>query len=140
MVFGSPGSGSIIICTDLDPSIIKQNSKKNLDFYRVPVPVLFCDFFKTLSFLKNDLSISSKSNEENNLEKKFTDEKSGIRIRIRICKSVVRICGSGSESEPKCHGSALVNSYHSLQRSLIGRTEEHPAGHCTYQTEEIHFR
>jgi hypothetical protein len=33
-VFGPPGSGSVIICTDLDPdpSIKKQKSKKILDF------------------------------------------------------------------------------------------------------------
>jgi hypothetical protein len=30
-VFGP--SGSVIICTDPDPFIIKKNSKKNLDFY-----------------------------------------------------------------------------------------------------------
>jgi hypothetical protein len=33
-VFGPPGSGPIISCTDPDPSINNQkNSKKNLDFY-----------------------------------------------------------------------------------------------------------
>ncbi len=36
-VFGPPWPGSVIFCTDQDldpdPSIIKQNSKKNFDFY-----------------------------------------------------------------------------------------------------------
>ncbi len=57
-VFEPPGSGSVIICTDPDPSIIKQtyNNKKNLDFY------CFCDFFMTFLFLKNDVNVLSKSN------------------------------------------------------------------------------
>ncbi len=32
-VFGPPKAGSVIICTDPDPSIDKQKSKKNLDIY-----------------------------------------------------------------------------------------------------------
>jgi hypothetical protein len=32
-VFGPHGFESVIICTDPDPSIIKQKSKKNFDFY-----------------------------------------------------------------------------------------------------------
>jgi hypothetical protein len=32
-VFGPSGSRSVIICTETDPSINKQASKKNLDFY-----------------------------------------------------------------------------------------------------------
>jgi hypothetical protein len=32
-VFGPPGSGSVIVCTDPDPSIIQQKNKENPDFY-----------------------------------------------------------------------------------------------------------
>jgi hypothetical protein len=45
----------LVTGTDPDPSIIKQNSKKNLDFY--------C--FVTLS-LKNDVNVPSKSNKQKN--------------------------------------------------------------------------
>ncbi len=46
--------------TDLapDPSIIKQNSKKNF--------VLFCDFYD-FSSLKNDVNVASKSNKQKTL-------------------------------------------------------------------------
>ncbi len=56
--FGPPGSGSgsVIIWTDLDsdPSIIKQKSKKNLDYYCF---VTLDDFLS----LKNDVNVPSKS-------------------------------------------------------------------------------
>jgi hypothetical protein len=75
---------------DPDPTIIKQNGKKNLDFYS----------------LKNDVNEPSKSNKQNKQKLffvgvlKVTYEKSWIRIRIRIRWSEVRIRGSGSV--PKC--------------------------------------
>jgi hypothetical protein len=65
---------------DPDPSIIKQNSKKNLGFY------CFVSSFDFLS-LKNDVNVPSKSNKQNNFfvgVLKVNDENSRIRIRIRI--------------------------------------------------------
>jgi len=59
-VFGPPGSGSVIICTDpdldQDTSINKQKSKKNLDFYHFFR--LLIDFLS----LKTDVTVPSKSN------------------------------------------------------------------------------
>ncbi len=71
--------------TDLDPTIIKQNSKKNLDSY----------YFMTslwLFVLEIDVHVPSKSKKQIKFEKKknfvdvlkVTDENSRIRIGIRI--------------------------------------------------------
>jgi hypothetical protein len=53
LCFGSPGSRSVIICTDadpdLDPNINKQKSKKNLDFYYFVNSFLLFIFEKVIS-------------------------------------------------------------------------------------------
>jgi hypothetical protein len=54
-VFSPVGSGSVIICTDPDPSINKQKSKKNLDLYN------FLNFL-SLKTDVNDLNVPSTSN------------------------------------------------------------------------------
>jgi hypothetical protein len=54
-VFGPPGSGSGPLVRYMDPSNIKQNSKKTLDFYCI---VTFFNFFS----LKYDVKVHSKSN------------------------------------------------------------------------------
>ncbi len=61
--FGPQGSGSVIICTDPDPSVIKQN-RKNLDLY-----LLIYDFFMT--FYLDDVDVPSKSIKQKNPGKKL---------------------------------------------------------------------
>jgi hypothetical protein len=90
---------------DPDPSINKQKSKKNLDFYYFLL--LFFDF----SSLKNDVNVSSKSNRLKNFEKR-----TGAGSRA-AAGSVSQWYKSGS----KCHGSTTLNPryqellYHAIQ-------------------------
>jgi hypothetical protein len=88
--------------------ILTSSSKKSKKILISTVLFLLYDF---LSF-KNYVNVPSKSNKQRILEKnlfllaswKPPDENS--RIRIRIHKSVIRICGTGSV--PKCHGSTTL--------------------------------
>ncbi len=48
-VFGPSRSGSVIICTDSDPSINPQKSKKNVDFYYFLLHFNFLIFVGILS-------------------------------------------------------------------------------------------
>jgi hypothetical protein len=107
MFYEPSESGSVIICTDpdLDPSINKQKSKENIDFYFLLL------LFDILS-LKTDVNVPwEKVIMKNTLKKNLffagilsaTDEKTRIRIR----KSVVRIRGSG-RIRPKCHRSTTL--------------------------------
>jgi hypothetical protein len=95
MFLGLLDPDPLVRCTDLDadPPIIKQNSKKNV--------LLFCD-----------VNLPSKSNWQNNffLRLEVKDENRGIRGRIRIHWSEVRI--RGYESVPKCHGSTTLVTTH----------------------------
>ncbi len=97
-VFGTPGSRSVItgICTDPDPSIIKQKYKTTLDFY------CFITSSWLFIFVKN-CKYTFKSNEQKARKKIFfvgilnvTDEK----CRIRVHNSVVRIRGFVPVPEP----------------------------------------
>jgi hypothetical protein len=71
-VFGPPGSGSVIICTALDPDSSINKQKK----------ILISTIFFTS--LKTDVNIPSKRNKPKN------DEKSMIRNWSRIRKSVIK--------------------------------------------------
>jgi hypothetical protein len=112
---GPPGSRSVIIWKDPDPSIIKQ--KKVRKTMNSTILRLLWDF---LSW-KTDANVPSKSIKQKNLEKnlffsgilKVTDEKSRIRIR----KSVVRIQGSESGSVPECQGQYVI--YQAISTSII---------------------
>jgi hypothetical protein len=77
-----------------DPSIIKQKSRENLDFYCFRTSLLFFILTDVKKNLQNVPVISIL---------KANDEKSRIQIRIR--KSVVQISGSGSVSQ--WYGSAV---------------------------------
>jgi hypothetical protein len=99
--------GSVIICTDPDPN---PSIKKQKDVIKPFISTIFLLLFCFLS-LKTDVNLPSKST--TNKQKLFfvgilsaIDEKSRIRIRIRIRKSVVHICGS--RTVPKCHGSTTL--------------------------------
>ncbi len=87
-----------------------KNSKQNLDSY------CFVTLFDFLT-VKNDVNLPSKSryNQKNIFLNQFlvgilmvNSRKSRIRIRIRIHQSEAQICGYGSGSTPKCHGSATL--------------------------------
>jgi hypothetical protein len=62
-----PDPDPLVRGTDPDPSIIKQNSKKNLDSYYF-VTVLLFDFL----YLKNDNDVPSKNNKQKNLFNKIS--------------------------------------------------------------------
>jgi hypothetical protein len=53
----------MIICTDLDPYIIKQKQQEKPSF------LLFCDFLRTF-FFKTDVNVSSKVISKKTLENK----------------------------------------------------------------------
>jgi hypothetical protein len=62
-VLGLPDPDPLLRRADTDPSIIKENSKKNLK------PYCLITSLSTFS-LKNDADVTSKSNEQRNLGKK----------------------------------------------------------------------
>jgi hypothetical protein len=60
MFLGLPDLDPLVRGMDPDPSVIMQNSKKNLDSY------YFVTLFDFLSF-KNDVNVPSKSNKQKKL-------------------------------------------------------------------------
>jgi hypothetical protein len=66
MVLGLPDLDPSIFSTDLDPSINKKKSKKNLDFYRTIFLILY-DFLS----MKTDANVPSKSKKQKTLKKTY---------------------------------------------------------------------
>jgi len=93
-VFGP--SGSVIYCTDPDPSISKQKIKENLDSYRSTVLWLLYDFFIFEEWY--NINVPSKRNKHKNLEKrKF--------VLLAYWRSLTKRAGSGAESVIQRYGS-----------------------------------
>ncbi len=92
---------------DPDPSITKQNSKKNLDSYRTALWLLFWLFI----FEK-----WCKCSKQKNFFKRTS-------FLLASWRSMTKIAGSGSRSTLKCHGSATMTIF---INSLNGKWPEHP--------------